>query len=83
MPKRRNDNIEPFYNERDGVVVYRSVKESLQQMLDDGLLDQATSLVIAYSSTDEIDVRTHGSKWECHALAAWVAFRASRAFEDV
>jgi len=79
--KARSDGIEPSFRADEGVLVYVPVKVALQRMLDDGVFDDATSIVLAYSDSKHINSRQHGTFWECHALAALLSSRATAKFE--
>jgi hypothetical protein len=79
--RNRTDGIEPSFRADEGLLVYVPVKVALQRMLDDGVFDDATSIVLAYSDSKHIDSRQHGTFWECHALAALLSSRATAKFE--
>jgi len=80
--KSRKDGIAPSFDPVEGILVYLPVKEALQKMLDDGVFDSATSLVLGFSDSRSIETRQHGTYWECHALASLLSHRATRRFED-
>ncbi len=76
MKRHRNPKVS-FHPEK-GLLVQRTVKEQIKNLLDGGYFDDVDSMVIGVSSSTRYDAQWTGCKFDCKALACEITVRLGK-----